>query len=111
MGYMTQTAQLANGSLTATINLMKGGNKLPDNILVCYQGSSNLEGTEKLDIQGYDVGNSTVVTALLVAQITVAASNVVRLDMSSTALGMWKLLFTADALTAGETIDIAVTTW
>jgi hypothetical protein len=111
MGVRTQKVQLANGALTATVNLLSGGNVLPDNIVVCYQGSATLEGTETLDIQGYHLGCETVITTDLVAQITVAASNVVRLDMSSTAKGCWQLLFTASALAADETMDIAVTTW
>lgn len=111
MGVMTQDVILENGSLTATVNILAGRNNFPDNIIVAYQGNSLIDGTETLDIQGYHLGNSVVITTLLVAQITIAASNVVRLDMSSTAKGCWKLLFTADALTAGEEIKISVSTW
>jgi len=111
-----QNVVLENGSLTATVDLRQGvddgrGTTTPENIVMVYQGNSLIDGTETLDVQGYALGNDTVITALLVSQITVAASNVVKVDLSTAAKGCWKLLFTADALTAGEEISISILTW
>ena len=113
---VVQTVTLENGSLTATVDLRQGldngrVNSFPENCVVMHQGNSLIDGSETLDIQGYGIGYTTVITAVLTTQITLAASTVVRTDLTSVIGGVHKLLFTADALTAGEEVSITVLTW
>jgi hypothetical protein len=111
MGVMTKKATLTATNLIEDINLLQGRNNFPENIVISYQGKAGNGGTETLDFNGFMLGNSTIVTADLIAQKTVAASNVVRIDASSTLKGIWKLRLTAVGLTAAEEIYVSITTW
>lgn len=111
MSYFVQKATLANGSLTANFNLLSGRTNLPENIILVYKGGAALESDELLNIYGYVPGEDTVITAGLVSQITVAADDAVRVDLSSAAKGCWKIQAAATALDAGDEIEVTVVTW
>ena len=107
---------LANGALTKDVDMRQGlddgrVNAIPENIMLIVQGNAALAGTEVVDIYGYAPGNTTIITAVVATQLTIAASNVVRVNITSTALGCWKLRFIADALDAGEEVAISVLCW
>jgi hypothetical protein len=111
MGVHIQKVTCENGDLVQTVNIMAGRNTPPDNVLMVHQGNSLIDGSETLDVTGKMFGNDTAVTANVLAQVTLAASTVHRNDLSSAAKGFWQLIFTVDALTAGEEVDIAIITW
>ena len=58
MGYNVQKIQLNRNNSFDTINILKGGNIPPENTMVVYQGSSNLEGTELLSIVGNNLSST-----------------------------------------------------
>lgn len=114
MGYHVQHVQLigaAAATETANINLLKGGNSLPENIMYVHQASATMDNNEKLNITGKMVGVDTAVTANVHAELTMTASEVIRLDLSTEAKGFWQLTFTATELDTDQTIDIWIITW
>ena len=113
MGYHVQHVQLigdAAADETANINLLKGGNRLPENIMYVHQASSTMDNNEKLNITGKMVGVDTAVTVNVHAELTISASEVIRLDLSTEAKGFWQLTFTATELDTDQTIDIYIIT-
>ena len=114
MGYHIQHVQLigeAAADETKNINLLKGGNQLPENIIYVHKASATMDGNETLNITGKVAGVDTAVTANVHSALTIAASEVIRLDLSSEAKGFWQLTFTAVQLDADQTIDIWIITW
>ena len=114
MGYHVQHVQLI-GTTTAletkNINLLKGGNQLPENIMYVHKASSLMDDDETLNITGKMVGCDTAVSANVHAQLTITGDEVIRLDLSTEAKGFWQLTFTATELDADQWIDIWIITW
>ena len=106
-----QHLRLLNGTLTGTINLWKGRNSLPENIIYAHQVGTNSDDDELLDITGELMGVPTAVTANVHTQLTLTGDQVIRLDLSSEAKGFWELTFTCDALDADQYVDIWIITW
>ena len=114
MAYHVQHVQLigdAAADETANINLLKDGNRLPENIMYVHQASATMDNNETLNITGKMVGVDTAVTANVHAELTMTASQVIRLDLSTEAKGFWQLTFTAVQLDTDQTIDIWIITW
>jgi hypothetical protein len=106
-----QKITLTNTNQNDTVNLLKGGNHLPKNIMVAYYCNANVD-SETLDITGKFFGGlDEAITANVVAQITMAANANVVVDLTSDAKGFWELTFTAGTFAAGEQVDITVLTW
>ena len=114
MGYHVQHVQLigtAAATETANINLLKGGNRLPENIMYVHYASPLMDDNEKLNITGRMVGVDRAVTANVHTELTITGEEVIRLDLSSEAKGFWQLTFTATELDADQWIDIWIITW
>ena len=95
---------------TQTINLLKGGNSLPDNIMLQYEFNANIDA-EDLNITGYMLGKATEETALVTTEIAGSASAQGHVDLSTAAKGYWNLKFVVDTTITGEWGDIWITTW
>ena len=111
MGVHTQRLYLENGTLTGSINIMKGRNTPPENIMYVHEVGTNSDDNEKLDITGKMFGNDAEVSANVHAQLTLTGDEVIRLNLSTEAKGFWQLNFAVDALDADQWVDIAITTW
>ena len=114
MAYHVQHVQLvgtAAADETKNINLLKGGNQLPENIMYVHKASSTMDGNEKVNITGKMVGVDTAVTANVHAELTLTASEVIRLDLSTEAKGFWQLTVKATELDTDQTLDIFIITW
>jgi hypothetical protein len=94
-----------------TVNIMAGRNTVPENIFYVHKASSTMDGNELVDITGKMLGCDTVVTANVHAQLTLTASEVIRVDLSSEAKGFWQLTVTAAELDADQTLDVWIITW
>lgn len=111
MGYHTQHVRVGfDTAASYSVNLLKGGNRLPDNIVVKYEFSATMDD-EDLNITGYVIGGSAINTALVTTEIAGSANLVGHVDLSTAAKGFWKLVFTLDTTITGEYVDIFVTTW
>ena len=111
MGIHRQSIYLENGVLTGSINLMAGGNKLPENIMYVHEVGTNSDDDETLDITGEMFGVTAAVTANVHTQLTLTGDEVIRLVLSSEAKGFWKLVFTVSALDADKNVTIHIITW
>ena len=105
-----QHLRLQNGTLTGNINLLSGGNKLPENIMYVHTVGTNSDGDETLDISGQMAGVPLKIL-LVHAQLTLTGDEVIDLDLSTEAKGLWQLTFTCDALDADQYVDIYIVTW
>ena len=114
MGVHIQHAQLigtAAATETASFNIMAGRNTPPANIMYVHKASSTMDGNEQVDITGKMLGCSTAVTANVHAQLTLTASEVIRVELSTEAKGFWQLTVTAVELDADQTLDVWIITW
>lgn len=114
MGVHVQKAQLvgtAAATETTSFNIMKGRNTPPENIMYVHQASSTMDGTELVNITGKMLGCDTAVTANVHVELTLTASEVIRLELSSEAKGFWQLTITATELDADQTLDVYIITW
>jgi len=114
VAYHIQHAQLvgtAAATETANFNLMAGRNTPPANIFYVHQASSTMDGNETINITGKMLGCNTAVTANVHAALTVTASEVIRVDLSTEAKGFWQITVTAVELDADQTLDVWVITW
>jgi len=111
MGHMTQHVRCGFDTAAAqTINLLKGGNSFPENIMMQYEFSSTIDA-EDLNVTGKMLGSKNAVTALVTTEIAGTASLVGLVDLSSAAKGFWQLTFTLDTTITGEYCDVWITTW
>lgn len=111
MGYHKQHVRVGfDTAHSQEVNLLKGGNSLPENIIVQYEFNENMDD-EDLNITGYLLGPNKLATALVSAEIAGSASLVGFVDLSTPAKGFWKLVFTVDTTITGEFVDIWVITW
>jgi hypothetical protein len=94
-----------------TVNIMAGRNEPPANIFYVHQASSTMDNDETVNITGKMLGCDTVVTANVHAQLTLTASEVIRVDLSSEAKGFWQLIITATELDTDQTLDVWIITW
>lgn len=109
-----QHAQLigtAAAGETASFNIMAGRNTVPENIFYVHKVSATSDDNETIDITGKMLGCDTAVTANVHAQLTLTASEVIRVDLSSEAKGFWQLTVTCAELDADQTVDVWIITW
>jgi len=114
MGYHVQHAQLvgtAAADETASFNILSGRTLPPENIMYVHQAAATMDGDETVNITGKMLGCDTAVTANVHAELTLTASEVIRLELSTEAKGFWQLTVTATELDADQTLDVWIITW
>ena len=112
---VVQEETLAASDLTKVFDLRTGlddgrGNTTPDNVVLVYTTSA-LSGSEVFNITGMPVGKSTYLDAVLITEVALVASKMVRVDLSDACLALSKIKIVGEGITAAETCQLTLYTW